>query len=450
MRKKTTNISSLPQRRSLRLPGYDYSRAGAYFVTLCVEKRSALFGEIVGEEMQLNDAGRMVEQAWLELPQHYPGVKVDICQIMPDHFHGIVWLEIMDCEEAPALSLNDVIHRFKSFTTHLYIEGVANEGWPQFPGRLWQRSYFDHVIRNDQDLEDTRKYIVHNPLKWQRKTVDGDYEINLKRATAKRVESGFTLTELVVVIVIVGILAALGGQFIVAPVTGYVDFARRTRLVDQAEMALRRMQRDIRHALPNSIRIDDDGTRQYLEMLNTVDGGRYRRYPGPDIGDDILDFSIADTGFDVLGSLTQEPAEDDRLVVYNISSTGTTGNAYDANSQNMAVIGELSTKDHVNLDPVFNFANTSPFQRFFIVDQPMTYACEGGVLNRYDDYTIIVGQPTPPAVDPALVTRNVTGCSFSYNPGTSQRAGLVTLKITLAEQGETITLLHQVHVVNVP
>ena len=263
-------------------------------------------------------------------------------------------------------------------------------------------------------------------------------------------QAGFTLIEMIVVITIAGIVAAVAGKLIIAPVTGYVDLSRRAKLVDQAETALRRMQRDIRHALPNSIRIDKNGSDTYLEMLNTVDGGRYRRYADPATAEDILDFGIDDTSFDVLGSLSREPTSGHQIVVYNVTTTGSSGNAYAAVPDNMTIIGDGSSLDSIVLDPGFQFANTSPFQRFFIVDQPVTYGCEGGVLNRYGGYDIRDSQPTPPASGRALVSRNVSGCRFSYDPGASQRAGLVTLELSLTEDGETITLLHQVHVVNVP
>ena len=258
--------------------------------------------------------------------------------------------------------------------------------------------------------------------------------------------AGFTLVELVVVIVVVGILAAMGGQLIVAPVTGYLDLSRRARLVDQADLALRRMQRDIRAALPNSIRITGGGTA--LEFINTVDGGRYRRYLDDTSSGNILDFSQVDDSFDVLGSLSQTPVEDQYVVIYNISPTGSSGNAY--SSDNRTQIGSGSTLDSVVLDVAFQFPLKSPYQRFFVVDEAITYSYQAGQLVRYSNYGILPSQLVSPGGSTALVSRNVASCFFSYDPGTSQRAGLVTVALTLTESGESVSLVQQVHVVNTP
>ncbi|WP_224747021.1 prepilin-type N-terminal cleavage/methylation domain-containing protein [Pelovirga terrestris] len=255
----------------------------------------------------------------------------------------------------------------------------------------------------------------------------------IKSGTARRAPTGFTLIELVVVIVIVGILSALGGQFIVAPVRGYVDLSRRAKLVDQAEMALRRMQRDIRHALPNSIPAVNDALSLTMEV--SIDGGRYRRYPGPGFND-TLKFNTTDDSFEMLGAPNNGILE--RLaagipldmVVYNTSPADT------GNRQGVASIDPVAPHIVTLMSP-WQFPQPSPQQRFYILernDSSVTYTCDGSTLTRNGD----------------LVTRNVIDCKFTYNPGATQRAGLVTLKLTLEEAEEEITLLHQVHVVNAP
>ncbi len=259
--------------------------------------------------------------------------------------------------------------------------------------------------------------------------------------------AGFTLVELVAVIVIVGILSVMGGKLIVAPVTGYLDLSRRARLVDQADLALRRMQRDIRAALPNSVRIAGGGTA--LEFINTTDGGRYRRYPDASGAGDILDFSTADTSFDVLGRLSRTPKTTQFVVVYNVAPTGATGNAF--SGVNRAQIGADSSDINIKLEGSgFEFPLQSPYQRFFIVDEAISYVCQAGQLVRYHNYGIPVSQSLAPVGTAALVSTNVSSCAFSYDPGTSQRAGLVTFNLTLTEAGESVTLIQQVHVVNTP
>lgn len=262
-------------------------------------------------------------------------------------------------------------------------------------------------------------------------------------------QRGFTLVEIIVVILVVGIIGGLGAQFITQPAESYVAQTRRAQLVDSAEMALRRMQRDIRLALPNSLRVT--GSNHYLEMLLTSDGGRYRAESGG-AGTDILNFSIADSSFDVLGNLRAVPATGSGIAIYNLTASGGSGNAYLSPADNMSQVAAGSTSSHLILNPPFAYPRPSPYQRFFVVEGPVTYACEAGELRRYSGYTSGAVQPAPPAGGNDLVTDfvDVAACDFQYTPGVSQRAGLVTLRLTLADAGETVTLLHQVHVVNAP
>lgn len=164
-------------RRSIRLSGYDYTQARAYFVTIVVQGRDCLFGDIVGGAMVLNDAGCMVESIFDEMVDHYPGVQTDARVVMPNHFHGIVILvgaaprgrpgagnplEGQPRGVAPTMSLADVVHRFKTLTTKRYADGVKLAGWPPFHGRLWQRNYYDHIIRDNDSLNRLREYIETN------------------------------------------------------------------------------------------------------------------------------------------------------------------------------------------------------------------------------------------------------------------------------------------------
>jgi putative transposase len=176
-------------RRSIRLQVYDYSQAGAYFITICTKNRECLFGEIVSVERRLNDAGMMVQAVWDEIPVHYPGTDIDAFIVILNHIHGVVVIVgAAPCGRpgsahaqngqqvgnrqpqgvAPTgLSLPDVVHRFKTVTTKRYADGVKRNGWSMFPGKLWQRNYWEHIVRNEPELNRIREYIHNNPARWE-------------------------------------------------------------------------------------------------------------------------------------------------------------------------------------------------------------------------------------------------------------------------------------------
>jgi putative transposase len=148
-----------PSRKSSRLAKYDYANTGYYFVTICVQDKVCRFGEIVDDAMRLNSVGRMIESEWLSLPQRFEYVGLDSFVVMPNHIHGIIDLE-------KGITLSRVIQAFKSISTNEYIHGVHQQGWKKFDGTFWQRSFYDHVIRNDKDLFRVQEYILNNPLSW--------------------------------------------------------------------------------------------------------------------------------------------------------------------------------------------------------------------------------------------------------------------------------------------
>ena len=258
------------RRKSVRLRGYDYSQAGAYFVTIVTQGRECLFGDVVGDTMQLNGAGRLARAAWEGLPRRFPGIGLDVFVVMPNHVHGIIVIDesvgaslvgAQDgddagmsergratmgiggmerattrvaptgsgdaaCEGADvfdesvgaslvgaqggddagmsergraatgdggmerattriaptgcgddigererattrvAPTLGDVVGAYKSIVTVEYARGVRANGWRRFRGRLWQRNYYEHVIRDEREFHLAREYIVNNPLQW--------------------------------------------------------------------------------------------------------------------------------------------------------------------------------------------------------------------------------------------------------------------------------------------
>ncbi len=182
---------ALHHRRSIRLRGYDYSGPGAYCLTICTRGKRHLVGEIVEGEMQLNPAGKMVEHHWSILTRQFGSIRLDEFVVMPNHLHGIIVVvgaPLVGARDAcvgaalvaaqpgavpnakragtrPAPTIGDIVGAFKSVTTHEYIRGLREFGWPAFTGALWQRNYYEHIICNDAELDKIREYIRTNPLR---------------------------------------------------------------------------------------------------------------------------------------------------------------------------------------------------------------------------------------------------------------------------------------------
>ncbi len=213
-------------RRSIRLKGYDYSQEGLYFITICCQDRASLFGKIIRGDMILNDAGRMVSTEWLALKKRFPNIELHEYMIMPNHFHGILEIvaapptigenhkqanvgendnipngqpqgivktgntvraslagdqnhkspNVGDKDNNPngqpqgiaptRKTVGDIIGAFKSITSVKYIRGIKTNNWKRFNGKLWQRNYWEHIIRDEQSFYRISEYIINNPRKW--------------------------------------------------------------------------------------------------------------------------------------------------------------------------------------------------------------------------------------------------------------------------------------------
>ncbi len=152
-------------RHTIRVRGFDYSANGAYFITIVAQNRKCLFGSIIDQHMILNDAGKMVEQICQEIPVFLAGIAFEPYQIMPNHFHAVVYINQTGDNKT---SLSGVVQRFKSLTTYRYILGVRQFDWPAFDERLWQRNYYEHIIRDESDSLAATEYIHNNPTNWEK------------------------------------------------------------------------------------------------------------------------------------------------------------------------------------------------------------------------------------------------------------------------------------------
>jgi MSHA biogenesis protein MshO len=315
----------------------------------------------------------------------------------------------------------------------------------------------------------------------------------MESRTGVRMQRGFTLVEMIIVIVITGIIASIVGVFILTPVKGYIDSVARAELTDTADSTLRRMARDLRLALPNSVRVTTNSSGNYLELFPTVGGGRYLAAEDGVSGNP-LQFGTSTASatvcpsvsmpanclFDVVGfGATSTPlVAGESIVVYNLGPGLAPADAYaggniapvtNVSSQIGTYTGGFVTTVTLGSNPFVNQnpQMASPTHRFQIVTTPVTYYCNGtadgsGTLMRYTGYTIPTdgSQPvaanSPPlstATSQALVAKDVVSCVFSYTSLANQHTALIGLTLILKKPNSnsgTVVLTHQVHVDNTP
>jgi len=282
-----------------------------------------------------------------------------------------------------------------------------------------------------------------------------------------RAQGGVTLIELVVTIAVGSAVVAFMALFIVGPMNAYSAQARRAELVDDADSALRFIERDVRQALPASVRVGGSGAIVALEMLATVDGARYRD-SGP-LSDPTreLDFTAADGAFATTVPFTQltlpYTSATNYLSIYNVGVPGADAwsgaNVITPPGTTISIsAGSTPNENLVTLSPAFRFAYGSPGKRVYLVSGPVSYLCDAGsrTLTRYSGYAI---QPVQPASAAALlgagaaasrVATDIGTCQFTFTSGTAQRNALVTLTMQLTRSGESVQLLHEVQLANSP
>jgi MSHA biogenesis protein MshO len=279
---------------------------------------------------------------------------------------------------------------------------------------------------------------------------------------------GFTLIEAIMVMTITAVLAAGVAVFLRKPIDGYIDLTRRAELSDIADTAVRRIARDLHLALPNSVRVVPADT-ACLEFIPTVNGGRYRADVAALGAGNVFTTGAPLASFDVLGPLSAAPVAGDRIVVFNLGIPGTPGvpgaDAY--YGDNIATVAAGSTTALINLNPSFQFPFTSPGSRFHVIsgtEQSVFYVCTGigtvggngtGTLFRMTraiNATVPAACPAIPANTPILA-QNLSTCQFVYvnsAGAATERGGLVSMRLGVTKQNETVSLYNEVHINNVP
>lgn len=271
---------------------------------------------------------------------------------------------------------------------------------------------------------------------------------------------GFTLLELLLVILITGIIAVVVAPIIQEPIRSYFDQASRAALVDSADAALRRIARDARRALPYSVRTN--AASDAVEFIRVRDGARYRPWSAGGPAAKRLRTGKADDSFNLygtFGSLGARPytlgtdSAHERLVIFNLGTAGFDSYAGDPVITPAGTSVTVSTdgnEDNVTMNPEHQFDADSPASRVYIADGGVSYACSGDGLFRWSGYGYQAAQPTiaDVAVNGSMITHNVSACQFDYLPGNAARPELLIMSLTLTRNGESVTLLHQIHIYN--
>jgi putative transposase len=157
--------ASKHRRRSIRLPHYDYAQPGLYFITICCHEKKCRFGHIQNDEMILNDCGKIAEQEWQNLLLRFPALEADVFQMMPNHIHGIIHIQ---SQVENAATCGDIIGAYKSLVFYQCL--AVYKAASQLMGKLWQRNYYEHIIRSSNSYDVIYNYIINNPQTWSKDT----------------------------------------------------------------------------------------------------------------------------------------------------------------------------------------------------------------------------------------------------------------------------------------
>lgn len=270
--------------------------------------------------------------------------------------------------------------------------------------------------------------------------------------------AAFTLVELVMVIAIAGVVAVMVGAVMSRPLQGFVDLSRRAKLVDLASGALNRMVRDIRMAVPNSVRVTGTGQ---LELLRSPVSGRYRANLSGSTRSDPPVCNASPCTIQVLSPLSMQESNQiagmNWMVIYNVGSSGAGNGIWPPLDDTSSVITPKATfgyaGDNLTLTDAaiagFGFRYASPQHRFYLADAVVGYQCANGRIVR-KEFSELRDAAAYDYSDAALLVDSVRSCTFRYQPGNAMRGGLVTMELVLEKTGERISLLQQVHLDNAP